>query len=573
MSYSVASRASRHNDTVLVIDDDIDIINLMVSILASSDYQVLFASDAGKGLLIARQERPDIVLLDIMMPEMDGFDVVAELKAHPDTEHIPVIFTSPLSGLESKVKAFDMGGVDYIAMPFHPAEAIARIKTHISLQKAQNELYQKNGELSKEIETRKQAEAQLERRVQDLLFLNTVTENVTRATELEKVLDVVAASLTELFSADSTSISIYDFEAQQRKVVSIYAPYNEQVRDFIGYVAPLSRDRINSDLIKTGETFAISTPHEDERFDEGFKALMIDRGITAVLVTPLFSRAEVIGSIHISTSEDGRCFSDREITLAQTVAGQVAGILEVLRLLEQEQEQRELVERRNQELDAFAHSVAHDLKSPIALAASVAEHINLYVGDNGVEDLGEMAALLERTCFKSANIVDELLLLSGVRKQDVQVAEIDMKAVIEESLLRLEHVMKEYDDVRVLVANDWPTAVGYAPWIEEVWVNYISNALKYGGRPPRVRVGSTVQTNGEIRFWVRDNGGGVPEASRDHLFTEFSRLGQVQKIEGHGLGLSIVRRIMDKLNGRVGYRQLSKGGSEFYFVLPTEMPA
>ena len=566
--------SDQKQDTVLVIDDDMDIIHLMVSILASSDYRVLYANDTKQGIHLAQKENPDIILVDIMMPEMDGFNALTELKANEQTAQIPVIFTSPLGDLASKVSAFDKGGVDYIGMPFHPAEAIARIKTHITLQRAQNALQRKNGELSQEIATRRQAEAnlaetnnQLQGRIQDLLFLNQVTEKVTRSGELDQVLDVVAGSLTELFAADSTSISIYNFETNERSVVSINAPYNDRVREFIGYSAPFDRDRINRELVDTGKTFTITDPHENDLFDKGFQMLMQERGISAVLVTPLLSRAEVIGSIHISTTEPERIFSAREVSLAETVAGQVAGILEIVRLLDEEHQQRQLVEKRNQELDAFAHSVAHDLKSPIGLAANVAEYICFYVKDNGLDELLEMAEMLERTCFKSANIVDELLLLSGVRKQDVQVSPIYMDKIVKESLERLNHMIVSYEGAQISVSDEWPIAQGYGPWIEEVWVNYISNAFKYGGRPPKVILGATTESD-FIRFWVRDNGQGVPPESEEYLFTEFSRLGEVKKIEGHGLGLSIVRRIMDKLSGEVGYTTLPNGGSEFFFKLP-----
>ena len=132
-SYPTSSQSSA-NDTILVIDDDMDIIHLMVSILASSNYRVLYANNAKRGLNIAQREKPDLILLDLVMPEMDGLNALAELKAQETTERIPIIFTSPLGDLASKVEAFDKGGVDYITMPFHPQEAIARIKTHISLQ-------------------------------------------------------------------------------------------------------------------------------------------------------------------------------------------------------------------------------------------------------------------------------------------------------------------------------------------------------------------------------------------------------------------------------------------------------
>jgi len=92
--------------------------------------------------------------------------------------------------------------------------------------------------------------------------------------------------------------------------------------------------------------------------------------------------------------------------------------------------------------------------------------------------------------------------------------------------------------------------MGHAPWIEQVWINYISNALKYGGRPPRVELGADPPSDGAVRFWVRDNGPGFTPEEQARLFTPFTRLAQMS-VEGHGLGLSIVQRIVDKLGGQV----------------------
>jgi two-component system sensor histidine kinase/response regulator len=100
-----------------------------------------------------------------------------------------------------------------------------------------------------------------------------------------------------------------------------------------------------------------------------------------------------------------------------------------------------------------------------------------------------------------------------------------------------------------------------------VWANYISNAIKYGGRPPHIELGATAQDDGMVRFWVRDNGAGLTPEEQTRLFIPFTRLDQVQ-VKGHGLGLSIVRRIVGKLGGQVGVESQVGQGSVFSFTLP-----
>jgi two-component system sensor histidine kinase/response regulator len=176
--------------------------------------------------------------------------------------------------------------------------------------------------------------------------------------------------------------------------------------------------------------------------------------------------------------------------------------------------------------------------------------------------------VIEQYGQKMTSIINELLLLASVRKQaEVTLGPVEMGPVMASVLARLDHLIRQKQANILLPVEGWPLACGYAPWIEEVWANYISNALKYGGTPPRVMLGADVLPDKRVRCWVRDNGPGVPPEKIGRLFAEFSRL-EHMRLEGHGLGLSIVQRIMDRLGGEVGVKNVDGQGSEFSFVLP-----
>ncbi|MFY0533813.1 sensor histidine kinase [Nannocystis pusilla] len=152
-----------------------------------------------------------------------------------------------------------------------------------------------------------------------------------------------------------------------------------------------------------------------------------------------------------------------------------------------------------------------------------------------------------------------------MRKQQVQSTRLDMAGILRQVEQRMDYMLREYGG-EIAGPEAWPAALGYAPWIEEAWTNYISNGLKYGGSPPRLQLGADLQ-DGKIRFWVRDNGPGIDEEAQAKLFAEFSRLDTV-RAEGHGLGLSIVRRIIERLGGSVGVESELGSGSLFFFTLP-----
>jgi signal transduction histidine kinase len=117
-----------------------------------------------------------------------------------------------------------------------------------------------------------------------------------------------------------------------------------------------------------------------------------------------------------------------------------------------------------------------------------------------------------------------------------------------------------------------PSAVGYGPWVEEIWSNYITNALKYGGNPPKLEFGADELDNGYVRYWITDNGRGLTLEEQQRIFVPFTRLGKTAHVEGHGLGLSIVQRITERLGGEARVESEPDNGSKFSFTLPKSLP-
>lgn len=223
------------------------------------------------------------------------------------------------------------------------------------------------------------------------------------------------------------------------------------------------------------------------------------------------------------------------------------------------------LQSRNEELEAYAHTIAHDLKNPLAIIIGSSDAIR-FITDLKPEELQDFVQQIQSTAYEMNTIIDNLLLLSEVRKVDAPAESVDMAGVVANVRKRLRSMVEEYRG-RITFPKTWPAAIGYAPWIEEVWANYISNALKYGGQSPRVRLGAQNQPDGMVRFWIRDNGQGLTPEAQARLFSPFTQIGEVH-MSGHGLGLSIVRRIVEKQGGQVGVESEFGKGSLFFFTLP-----
>jgi len=235
-----------------------------------------------------------------------------------------------------------------------------------------------------------------------------------------------------------------------------------------------------------------------------------------------------------------------------------------IRLINEIQEKEELIS----DLDSFSHTVAHDLKGMLGAIVSASNIIKLSIGDMSKDELLEINDLINQSATKTIQITNELLTLASVRQQEIKMAGVNMQKVVLDAMSRLKDVILA-KGAKIILPDVWPEVLGYEAWLEEVWLNYISNSVKYGGTPPVIQIGYDALPDGRIKFWIKDNGKGLSADEMALLFSKFTRL-DTARAEGHGLGLSIVKRIVEKLNGEVGVESenIPGEGSVFYFILP-----
>jgi signal transduction histidine kinase len=438
-------------------------------------------------------------------------------------------------------------------------------------------------------------QARLLRLERILEFSHELTSTVSLRPLLRKIVEAAA----ELTDSEVSAILLLS----QRTGELHFVTASNLVDELLEVLVPLEGS-IAGMALSSGKPVIVADARGDPRH---FKAVdqVVGFETRSLLAVPLAFKEQRIGVLEAENKRAEGGFSQEDVeTLTllaahATVAIENARLLEALREshanLEQRVEERtaelstanialteQIAEReraeaalrqytvkleaRNKELDAFAHTVAHDLKNPLNVMLGFARTLPDTWTAISVEEVQEYLQIIANTGAKMENIIDELLLLASVRKEEVETMPLDMASIVAGARRRLGYLIWEYQ-AKIVMLGAWPSALGYAPWIEEVWVNYISNAIKYGGQPPRVELGAKKQADGTVRFWVSDNGPGIPPEDQARLFTPFTQLHQV-RAEGHGLGLSIVQRVMDKLDGQVGVESQVGEGSTFFFVLP-----
>ncbi len=261
-----------------------------------------------------------------------------------------------------------------------------------------------------------------------------------------------------------------------------------------------------------------------------------------------------------------RPWYDLQISALYNRRGQQTGRLVVLRDITDRKRVEEERERLIDELDAFAHTVAHDLKNPLNSISGYVQLLEMQYSSEPEEKARQSMHIIRQGASKMQSIIDALLLLANVRQQaEIPIRPLHMGEIVADAVMRLD-TMIQTRQANIMLPQTWHQAAGYRPWIEEIWVNYLSNAIKYGGTSPQIELGSTDEGDDTIRFWIRDNGPGIPADEQAQLFIPFARLNQ--KIDGHGLGLSIVQRIVERSGGSVAVESDTNKGSTFSFTLP-----
>lgn len=295
---------------------------------------------------------------------------------------------------------------------------------------------------------------------------------------------------------------------------------------------------------------------------------IVDMDVIAYLGIPLTTAdGWHLGSFCVIDTEP-HVWSDEDIETMETLAASVTNEIQ-LRLNSLDKEHMlERLKIRNENLNAFSHTVSHNLKNSISAIIGWADLSERYSDRVSFEEMLETMSKIKELATNTNGIINALMLLAGIdRLEDVEIEPLPMFDIVEDALTSLELQISDCHAL-ILLPEDFPQCIGYRDWIKEVWINYISNAIKYGGNPPRIELGAERLANNTVRYWVKDNGIGISEEDQQKLFKTFSRLPQTADQEGHGLGLSIIKRIMDKLDGEVMVESTVGEGSIFSFILP-----
>lgn len=293
--------------------------------------------------------------------------------------------------------------------------------------------------------------------------------------------------------------------------------------------------------------------------------------IVVLLVMAVHQSNEIVVFLNEGSSAALAGFGEYPETTANLLSSAATVLL--LRLVAQERDLAERfedrVQERTAELESFAYSVSHDLRTPLRAIDGYAQILRSKYD----EQLDEEGRRLLRSIYQSAQtmgaLIDDLLALSRLSRRDIDRTTVDMEALAREVYEEAHLGHPEAADGTTFAAGSLPRAYADRSMIRQVLANLVSNALKFSEseEAPHIEVNGR-KRDGEVVYWVCDNGVGFDEAYAEKMFGVFERLHDESDFTGTGVGLAIVKRVVERHGGRVWAKSEDGEGATFYFTLP-----
>lgn len=537
---------------LLCIEGDATLAHLFKQRMEQEGFVVDLALNGLDGMALLEQRPYDLVVLDYTSPELNGLQILRRLAANELRP--PAIMVAAEDDAAVVIDAMRLGVADFV-IKSEDASHIQLLPAIIERVLSQHRRFTEREAIVEDLygQNRK------------LALLNRATQIFTSTLDEEQIALQLVKSICEFTDAEGSSVWLLTQGKAGEELLECVAIFanGEYIKPRHVPLAP--GEGIAGWAFAHRETVIVNDVMRDRRFSAASDDKLKFQTRT-LLAAPMRAPERVVGVLELVNKRKG-VFTDIDQTLSETLAASAAIAIENARYFQHLNRQAEELRLRNEELDAFAHTVAHDLKTPLSVIAGYADMLRENFEFLHPEEADLYLKQIVDNSMRMNHIIDSLLLLAGVRgATNVEIEPVDMGMIVQEALSRIEFMSTARGAV-IELPDHWPAALGYGPWLEEVWYNYVVNALKYGGDPPVLRLGYDFPEPNKVRFWVADNGPGVPEDST-FLFKPMLRMQTSERRKGYGLGLSIVKRIIEKLNGEVGAESLPEGGSRFYFILP-----
>ncbi|GAB1542207.1 response regulator [Scytonema sp. NUACC21] len=513
-------KINNNENTLLIVDDNATNLKILFDLLSYAGFKVLMTEDGETAIKIAESYEPDLILLDVLMPNMDGFETCRRLKSHPATQNIPVIFLTALSQTADKVKGLNIGAVDYIIKPLEHEEVLARVNIHLSLRNLTKKLTEQNARLETEICDRKQAEKKVQ--------------------EQAALLDITTDAI--LVRDSNNKIRFWNKAAEQ----------------LYGWTADEAIGKNANELLYKPEMLS--------------QLESIQNTLTHV--------SSWQGELHQVTKAGNSIIVASRWTLINNLFGEAKSILTVnTNITEKKQLEAQFLQaQRMESLGTLASGIAHDLNNALTPMMMIIQLLETKFAD---EQSQQWISVLEKNVTRAADLVKQVLCFS--QGSEAKFINLQVRHLILEVEQILKQTFPKAINILIDIPtpNLW-SIYGDATQLHQVLMNLCINArdaMPVGGNlqisAKNVWIDSDyaskyidAKVGPYVAIAVADTGIGIPKEIVSRVFDPFFTTKKVG--QGTGLGLSTVMGIVKSHGGFVSMESTVGKGTTFQVCLPVK---
>ncbi|MCL2634144.1 MAG: ATP-binding protein [Oscillospiraceae bacterium] len=552
-------------NSILIVDDERANISALKSIL-SPEYTIYASSDGSDAIETAEEFKPDIILLDVIMPDMDGYEVITALKNSERTRDIPVIFITGLDNHEAEERGLALGAVDYILKPFSSAIVKLRVKNQIDLVNQTRTIIAHTNELDGRL--RQQA---LMTKISHS-FLSDIHADELYTDILQMVgefMDIVMVLLYKFESDNTVLVCRNEWlrpELQLETRLGDNIEMNEKMAHFIkGIFSDEEKQCIFGKDLQSSNIFNLKREH-----------------FSNFIITPVFIKGEVEAFISFSKENDQE-WSENEAGLAILVASTFSNVFErnaiehdlnaVLKLKAELVSAKELAEHSSRAKSEFLSRMSHEMRTPLNAIMGMVQVIEI----QGIDDeLQKYLNEIEQSSEKLLSMINGVLDASAIEYGSLKlsVKAFDFKATIRESLKGIGYnAAEKKQSLKFNIDQSIPEKLmGDGGRLKQVIANLLANAVKFTPEQGDIKFDASIINETDetvtLKIEVSDNGIGISEEHQKELFKIFEQVdgGHSRKHGGIGIGLALSKRIIELMGGDITVQSELGKGSKFTFT-------
>jgi signal transduction histidine kinase/DNA-binding response OmpR family regulator len=571
--------------TILIVEDSPTQAEQLRFLLEDQNFKVALAYNGRDALKMLKQNRPTIVITDIVMPEMDGYQLCTAIKSDPELKTIPVVVVTALTGMQDIAKSLECGADNFLRKPYDPEILLSRVN-YILLNQEMRKGRKVQMGMEVMLEGKKHFITSDREQIVDML-ISTYEEAMHMYDELQMQQKEIAHSnqtLRGLFHiAESLNQVSSESEVCERTLQGImelpafragwiYLQNGNSFRTAASWHLPAALNGHLEEgpcrclqILQSGQIPPSVGIIECERL----RPVGAGVGHYSHAMIPLLGGTRCLGVMNIIASE-GVVFGDEDMKILKAVGSQVVVALERAELHASLALRATQLEAANKELESFSYSVSHDLRAPLRAIDGFSRMLQNALKEKLDAEGERLLAVIRDNTQKMAQLIDDLLAFSRMGTTPLAARHIDMSRMARDVFEEVQTSANSERPVQ-LVLGELPPAYGDHALMRQVWINLLSNAIKYSGKrdQPVVEVSGQSGSHENV-YSVKDNGAGFDMRYSDKLFGVFQRLHSAEDFPGTGVGLANVQRVVQRHGGRVWAEGKVNVGATFSFSLPKE---